>query len=188
MSEQPPTPAPEAAGAPVAAAAPRAVGGPEPEPIRWFGTSWLNRDGGYWLRRVAVSFGALVATAAVVLLLRFGVEGIALSDNGTFVNGLLTVAIAVCSMMSVRRTWKLLTEGKDQLTGWMAEDKSLGAVWLIGSAGALAAYFARSLVEAPGEAVQRASYQRAVARYEKRRAGRSGRPSDAPPSRAKRKR
>ncbi|MFD8752078.1 hypothetical protein ACFV0O_14015 [Kitasatospora sp. NPDC059577] len=176
MSEQPPTPAPEVAGAPA------------PEPIRWFGTSWLNRDGGYWLRRVGVSAGALVATAAVVLLLRFGVEGIALSDNGTFVNGLLTVAIAICSMMSVLRTWKVLTEGRDRLTGWMAEDKSLGAVWLIGGAGALAAYFARSLVEAPGEAVRRASYERAVARYETRLANRSGRPGGRAPGRSKRKR
>ncbi|GHF47148.1 hypothetical protein GCM10018790_25860 [Kitasatospora xanthocidica] len=181
MSEQPPTPAPR----PVA---PRPVGAPEPQPIRWFGTSWLNRDGGYWPRRVAVAVGSLAATAAVVLLLRFGVEGIALSENGTFVNGLLTAAIAVCSMMSVRRTWKLLTEGRDQLTGWMAEDKSLGAVWLIGSAGALAAYFARSLVEAPGEAVRRASYERAVAQYEKRQAGRGGRPDGKSPSRPKRKR
>ncbi|MFG2903778.1 hypothetical protein ACGF13_01735 [Kitasatospora sp. NPDC048286] len=164
MSEQPPTPAPTPAGA------------PEPAPIRWFGTTWLNRDNGYWLRRVAVSVGSLAAAAAAVLLLRFGVEGVALSDNGGFLNGLLTAAIVVCSMMAVRRTWKVLTEGKDKLTGWMAEDKSLGAVWMIGGAGSLLAYFARSLVEAPGEAVRRAAHQRAVEQYEKRRAGRSGRP------------
>ncbi|WBP88229.1 EamA/RhaT family transporter [Kitasatospora cathayae] len=164
MSEQPPTPAPKPAGV------------PEPEPIRFFGTSWLDRDNGYWPRRLGVSTGALVATAAAVLVLRFGVEGVALSDSGGFLNGLLTAAIAVCSLMSVRRTWKVLTEGKDQLTGWMAEDKSLGAVWLIGGAGSLAAYFARSLVEAPGEAVRRAAYERAVEQHAKRRAGRSGRP------------
>ncbi|MFD5463999.1 hypothetical protein ACFWIQ_14450 [Kitasatospora sp. NPDC127059] len=164
MSEQPPTPAPTSAGA------------PEPEPIRFFGTSWVDRDNGYWLRRVGVSAGALAATAAAVLVLRFGVEGIALSDNGGFLNGLLTAAIAVCSLMAVRRTWKALTEGKDQLTGWMAEDKSLGAVWLIGGAGSLAAYFARSLVEAPGEAVRRAAHQKAVEQYQRRRAGRGGRP------------
>ncbi|CAM5400045.1 Membrane protein OS=Kitasatospora aureofaciens OX=1894 GN=GCM10010502_43970 PE=4 SV=1 [Kitasatospora aureofaciens] len=170
VSEQPPTPAPKPAGA------------PEPEPIRFFGTTWVNRDNGYWPRRVGVSIGALVATAAAALVLRFGVEGVALSDNGGFLNGLLTAAIAVCSMMSVRRTWKVLTEGKDQLTGWMAEDRSLGAVWLIGGAGSLAAYFARSLVEAPGEGVKRAAHERAVERYGKRRTGRSGRPG------AKRKR
>ncbi|MFJ6617094.1 hypothetical protein ACIQOW_05845 [Kitasatospora sp. NPDC091335] len=176
MSDQPPIPAPKPDGA------------PEPEPIRWFGTSWLNRDGGYWPRRVAVSVGSLAATAAVILVLRFGVEGIALSDNGTFLNGLLTAAIAVCSMMAVRRTWKSLTEGRDQLTGWMAEDKSLGAVWLIGGAGSLLAYFVRSLVEAPGEAVRRAAYERAVVQYEKRQASRSRRPDTKAPGRAKRKR
>ncbi|MEU4112945.1 hypothetical protein AB0F71_00400 [Kitasatospora sp. NPDC028055] len=165
MSEQPPTPAPKPAGA------------PEPEPIRFFGTSWLNRDNGYWLRRVGVSAGALAATAAAVLVLRLGVEGVALSDSGGgFLNGLLTAAIAVCSMMAVRRTWKVLTVGRDQLTGWMAEEKSLGAVWLIGGAGSLAAYFVRSLVEAPGEAVRRAAHRTAVEQYEKRRAGRGGRP------------
>ncbi|MFE5579971.1 hypothetical protein [Kitasatospora sp. NPDC056531] len=176
MSEQPPTPAPKPAGA------------PEPEPIRFFGTSWLNRDNGYWPRRVGVSVGALVATAAAVLVLRFGVEGVALSDSGGFLNGLLTAAIAVCSMMAVRRTWKVLTEGKDQLTGWMAEDKSLGAVWLIGGAGSLAAYFARSLVEAPGEGAKRAAYQRAVERHGKRQSNRSGRPDTKAPGRGKRKR
>ncbi|MFB7904913.1 hypothetical protein ACFC1T_00590 [Kitasatospora sp. NPDC056076] len=164
MSEQPPTPAPKPAGA------------PEPEPIRFFGTSWLDRDNGYWLRRVGVSVGALAATAAAALVLRFGVEGIALSESGGFLNGLLTAAIAVCSLMAVRRTWKVLTEGKEQLTGWMAEDKSLGAVWLIGGVGSLAAYFARSLVEAPGEAVRRDAHRKAVEQYEKRQAGRSGRP------------
>ncbi|MEV7596588.1 hypothetical protein AB0O91_04285 [Kitasatospora sp. NPDC089797] len=164
MSEQPPTPAPTSADA------------PRPEPIRFFGTSWVDRDNGYWLRRIGVSVGALAATAAAVLVLRFGVEGVALSSSGGFLNGLLTAAIAVCSLLAVRRTWKVLTEGKDQLTGWMTEDKSLGAVWLIGGAGSLAAYFARSLVEAPGEGVKRAAHQRAVEQYEKRRTGRSGRP------------
>ncbi|KJS60453.1 hypothetical protein [Streptomyces rubellomurinus] len=175
MSEQPPTTAPAPAGAPV------------PEAIRFFGTTWLDRDNGYWLRRVGVSVGSLAAAAAAVLVLRFGVEGVALSDNGGFVNGLLTAAIVVCSMMCVRRTWKLLTEGRDQLTGWMAEDKSLGAVWLIGGAGSLLAYFARSLVEAPGEAVKRAAHERAVAQHVKRQAGRSGRPDAKAPGRGKRK-
>ncbi|WP_031063527.1 hypothetical protein [Streptomyces sp. NRRL WC-3742] len=175
MSEQPPTTAP-------------VPGAPEPETIRFFGTTWLNRDGGYWLRRVGFSAGALLATAAAVLVLRFGVEGVSLSRSGGFLNGLLTAAIAVCSMMAVMRTWKVLTEGKDRLTGWMAEDKSLGAVWLIGGAGTLAAYFARSLVEAPGESVKRAAHERALAQYAKRQSGRTGRPDAKAPGRGKRKR
>ncbi|MQS13552.1 hypothetical protein F7Q99_15065 [Streptomyces kaniharaensis] len=162
MSEQPRTPEP--------------VGAPEPEPIRWFGTTWLHRDRGYWLRRVAVPAGALLTAAAAAFVLRLGVEGVALSAEGGFLDGLLVGAVAICSLMAALRTWKLFAEGRDRLTGWMAEDRSLGAVWMIGGVGALLAYFVRSLTEAPGEAVRRAAHERAVARYEQRRAGRGRRP------------
>ncbi|MGW2252235.1 hypothetical protein ACWCXH_18825 [Kitasatospora sp. NPDC001660] len=164
MSEQPPTPTPKPADA------------PEPEPIRWFGTSWVHRDNGYWPRRVVVSAGALVTAAAAAFVLRLGVEGVALSAQGGFLNTLLVLAVAVCSLLAAMRTWKVLAEGRDRLTGWMTEDRSLGAVWIIGGVGSLLAYFVRSLTEAPGEGVRRAAYERAVAQYEKRRAGRSGRP------------
>ncbi|MGW6916728.1 hypothetical protein ACWGB8_23315 [Kitasatospora sp. NPDC054939] len=156
--------------------APKPAGAPEPEPIRWFGTSWVERGTDYRLRRAAVPLGALLATAAGALVLRFAVGGVQLSDAGGFVGGLLIAAIAVCSCLAGLRTWKLLTEGRDRLTGWMAEDKSLGAVWFIGGVGALFAYFLRSLVEAPGEAVKRAGYEQALAQYERRRTNRSGRP------------
>ncbi|WP_405012751.1 hypothetical protein [Kitasatospora sp. NBC_01539] len=136
-------------------------GGPGPEPIRFFGTTWVDHGGGYWLRRVLVSLGALICTAAGALLLRFAVAGVALSDAGRLVDVLLIGAVAICTCLAGIRTWKSLTEGRASLDGWMAEDRSLGAVWLIGGVGALAAYFFRSLVEAPGEAVHRAAYERA---------------------------
>ncbi|MFJ3790495.1 hypothetical protein [Kitasatospora sp. NPDC090091] len=170
------------------APAPTPAGAPEPEPIRWFGTSWVERGTDYRLRRIAVPIGALLAAAAAALVLRFGVEGIRLSDNGGFLNGLLVAAIAICSLLAALRTWKQLTEGKDRLTGWMAEDKSLGAVWIIGGVGALLAYFVRSLVEAPGEAVRRADYERAAAAHRRRQSARSGRPDAKAPGRAKRRR
>ncbi|GAA1970235.1 hypothetical protein [Kitasatospora viridis] len=149
---------------------------PAPQPVRFFGTTWVDRGGAYWLRRVAVSLGALAATAAGALVLRFAVSGVQLSKSGSMVNVLLVGAIALCTFLAGLRTWKLLSEGRDALTGWMAEDKSLGAVWLIGCVGAAAAYFFRSLVEAPGEAVQRAAWERATARAAKLSATRSGRP------------
>ncbi|WP_329565070.1 hypothetical protein [Kitasatospora sp. NBC_01266] len=149
---------------------------PAPEPIRYFGTSWVERGADYWLRRVAVSLGALVTTVAGVLVLRFAVGGVQMSKAGGFVNWLLLAAIAVCSCLAALRSWKVLTEGRDSLDGWMAEDKSLGAVWLIGCVGAVAAYFVRSLVEAPGEGVKRAAWEREAARHEKRKASRAGRP------------
>ncbi|WP_035847863.1 hypothetical protein [Kitasatospora azatica] len=146
---------------------------PAPEPIRFFGTSWVDRGGAYWLRRVAVSLGALVTVAAGAFVLRFAVGGVQMSKAGGFVNYLLVAAIALCSFLAALRMWKVLTEGRDSLTGWMAEDKSLGAVWLIGCVGAAAAYFVRSLVEAPGEGVQRAAWEARTARHEKR-GGRPG--------------
>ncbi|GAA2745154.1 hypothetical protein [Kitasatospora cinereorecta] len=149
-------------------------GAPEPEPIRWFGTTWVDRKADYRVRRVAVSLGALVAVVAGALLLRFAVSGVQLSDAGALVDALLIGAVALCSAMAAIRSWKIFTEGRRSLTGWMAEDKSLGAVWLIGFVGALAAYFFRSLVEAPGEGVARAAYDQAVAVHQRRRAARGG--------------
>ncbi|GAA2231502.1 MULTISPECIES: hypothetical protein [Kitasatospora] len=163
---------------------------PEPEPIRFFGTSWVDRGTGYWARRVVVPIGALLCAAAGALVLRFAVGGVRLSDSGGFVNGLLIAAIAVCSCLAAVRNWKLLTEGRESLAGWMAEDRSLGAVWLIGAVGALVAYFVRSLVEAPGEGVKRAGYDQARMHYERRGAVKrkrentkgAGRPSRSPRS------
>ncbi|MFF7586824.1 hypothetical protein ACFZCK_04925 [Kitasatospora purpeofusca] len=164
------------------------AGAPEPEPIRWFGTSWVERGGDYRLRRVLVPVGALLAAAAGAFVLRLAVDGIKLADNGGFLNGLLVAAVAICSLLAALRTWKLLTEGRDALTGWMAEDKSLGVVWVIGGVGSLLAYFLRALREAPGEALHRARYEQALAQHERRQAGRSGRPGAGAPGRAKRKR
>ncbi|WP_354641179.1 EamA/RhaT family transporter [Kitasatospora camelliae] len=153
---------------------PQPAGAPRPEPIRWFGTSWVEHDDGYWARRVLVALGALAATAAGALVLRFAVSGVQLSDAGGLVDGLLIAAIGICTCLAAVRTWKLLSEGRDSLSGWMAEERSLGAVWLIGFAGALAAYFLRSLTEAPGEAVHRAAYRAATERYERRGGGGPG--------------
>ncbi|WP_406090204.1 hypothetical protein [Kitasatospora purpeofusca] len=152
------------------------AGTPEPEPIRWFGTSWVDRGGDYRLRRVLVPLGALLAAAAAAFVLRLAVDGIRVADNGGFLNGLLIAAVAICSLLAALRTWKLLTEGRDALTGWMAEDRSLGVVWVIGGVGSLLAYFLRALREAPGEALHRARYEKALARHARRQAGRGGRP------------
>ncbi|MDY0811586.1 hypothetical protein [Kitasatospora purpeofusca] len=164
------------------------AGAPEPEPIRWFGTSWVERGGDYRLRRVLVPAGALLAAAAGAFVLRLAVDGIRVADNGGFLNGLLVAAVAICSLLAALRTWKLLTEGRDALTGWMAEDKSLGVVWVIGGVGSLLAYFLRALREAPGEALHRARYEKALARHDRRQAARGGRPGNGAPGRGRRRR
>ncbi|GHH78690.1 membrane protein [Kitasatospora indigofera] len=168
-------------------AVPAPEGAPAPEGIRWFGTSWVGRGSDYRLRRALVPVGALLAAAAGALLLRFGVQGVQMSDAGGFVYALLVAAVAICSCLAALRNWKLLSEGREALTGWMAEDKALGAVWIIGGVGALLAYFVRSLVEAPGEAVKRARHEQAVQRYERRQASRSRRPDTRAPGRGKRR-
>lgn len=142
---------------------------PAPEPIRFFGTRWLERGPGYWLRRVGVSAGAFLAALAAALLLRLGVQGVFLARVGTFVELMLVVGIAVCTCVAAIRTWSLLARGRAGLTGWMADDKAVGPMLLIGCVGALVAYFLRSLAEAPGEGEKRARHELAVAAHARRR-------------------
>ncbi|MFD7732664.1 hypothetical protein ACFV6F_20030 [Kitasatospora phosalacinea] len=151
-----------------------ADGAPVPPPIRWFGTTWVDRGTAYWLRRAVVPLGALAATAAGALALRLGVSGVRLSGAAPLTL-LLTLALGLCSAMAGLRNWKILTEGKDSLTGWAAEEKQLAGVWLVGFVGALAVYFARSLVEAPGEGLKRAAYDQENATWHRRRAARAER-------------
>ncbi|RKE19729.1 hypothetical protein [Streptomyces sp. TLI_171] len=151
-----------------------ADGAPAPAPIRFFGTTWVRRGRAYWLRRVLVPIGALAAAAAGALALRLGVSGVRLSDAAPL-SVLLMLAIGVCNALAGLRNWKILTEGKESLSGWMAEEKSLAGVWLIGFVGALVAYFARSLVEAPGEGLKRAVHDQETATWHRRRTARAER-------------
>ncbi|MFE1319160.1 hypothetical protein [Kitasatospora phosalacinea] len=151
-----------------------ADGAPVPPPIRWFGTTWVDRGTAYWLRRALVPLGALAATAAGAFALRLGVSGVRISGAAPLTL-LLTLALGLCSAMAGLRNWKILTEGKESLTGWAAEEKQLAGVWLVGFVGALAVYFARSLVEAPGEGLKRAAYDQERATWHRRRAARAER-------------
>ena len=143
--------------------------GPRPEPLRFFGTGWVERGTGYWLRRVAVGAGSLLAAGAGAVLMRFGVQGVFISRAGTLVDLLLVAGIAVCTCLAAIRTWNLLSRGRSGLTGWMAEDRSVLPMLLIGFVGVLVAYFLRSLAEAPGEGDKRVRYERAVASHTRRR-------------------
>jgi hypothetical protein len=139
--------------------------------IRWFGTTWLDRGPDYWVRRVAVSVGALIAAAAGAFLMQLAVQGVVVAKTGSFVETLLVLAVAVCSVVAALRTWNVLTRGKESLTGWMADDKSLSVMLAVGFVGSLVSYFLRSLAEAPGEGVQRSRYELAVAAAARRKAG-----------------
>jgi hypothetical protein len=148
-------------------------GGPEPEPIRFFGTTWVHHDGGYGLRRAGVAAGSLITAFAAALLLRLSYQGLAVAEVGSFVNVLVVVMFAVCSAIAFRKTWEGFSRRPD---GSPAED-SLRSLKAIGFIGSLIAYALRCFAEAPGEKLRRAEYESALRQYEKRRGTRSGNPA-----------
>ncbi|MFR9795257.1 EamA/RhaT family transporter [Streptomyces sp. MS06] len=147
-------------------------GGPLPEPLRFFGTTWVDRDDGYRARRVGAAAGALAAAVASCLVLRFAYQGLRIAEPGSFVTVLVVVVFAVCSALAFRHTWDGFGRRPDP--GHRADLRGLLAVGFVGS---LLAYFFRSLTEAPGEGLHRREYEEALARHRKRSARRTGNPS-----------
>ncbi|MBT2491419.1 hypothetical protein J7E96_23415 [Streptomyces sp. ISL-96] len=146
--------------------------GPQPEPIRFFGTTWLNHDNGYGLRRAGVAVGSLAAAAAGCFVLRFAYQGLAIADVGGFVSILVIAMFAICSAIAFRRTWAGYARRPDPDT-----EASLRSLKTIGFIGSLLAYFFRSLTEAPGEKLRRTEYETALTQYERRRHSRTGNPA-----------
>ncbi|GAA3160520.1 MULTISPECIES: hypothetical protein [Streptomyces] len=157
-----------------------ADGGPEPEPIRFFGTCWLHHDRGYALRRIAVAAGSLVAALAGAVVLRFAFQGLAIGEVGPLVTVLVIAGFAVCSALAFRRTWDGFVRRPDPSAA-SAGDRSAQSLLLIGFLGSLLAYFCRSLIEAPGEKLHRAEYAAARSRHERRRTARTGNPAAKQP-------
>ncbi|RST07602.1 hypothetical protein E2C00_31940 [Streptomyces sp. WAC05374] len=154
--------------------------GPQPEPIRFFGTTWVGHDGGYGLRRAGVAAGSLAAAVAGAFVLRFAYQGLAIAEVGGFVNTLVVVMFAVCTAIAFSRTW----QGFTRRPADPSREDALRSLKAIGFIGSLLAYFLRSLTEAPGEKLLRSEYETARAQYEKRRSTRTGNPA----ARAKRPR
>lgn len=128
---------------------PRGRSATQPEPLRFFGTTWVEHDAGYRGRRVAVAVGSLAAAVAGAFVLRFGFQGLADAKVNAFVMVLAIAGFAVCTALAFQRTWRSFSvRGADA-------DGSRG-VYAIGFIGALLAYFLRSFSEAPGEALLRA--------------------------------
>ncbi|MFJ1972255.1 EamA/RhaT family transporter [Streptomyces sp. NPDC087903] len=160
--------------------------GPRPEPLRFFGTTWVNHDDGYTLRRVGVAAGSLAAAAGSCLVLRFAYEGLQIADTGRFVTFLVIVMFAVCSALAFRQTLDGFTKRPDP-----DRQASLRGLLAIGFVGSLLAYFFRSLIEAPGEKLHREEYEAARVQHEKRAHRRTGNPSKNrtanPPKKRRRK-
>ncbi|MER7490588.1 EamA/RhaT family transporter [Streptomyces sp. NPDC126497] len=146
--------------------------GPRPEPLRFYGTSWVNHDSGYAARRAGLAVGSLAAAAAACFVLRIAYDGLRIADVDGFVPLLVVVMSAVCSALAFRHTWSGFTARPDP-----ERQASLRGLLAIGFVGSLLAYFLRTLTEAPGEKLHRAEYDKARAEYEKRTTRRSGDPS-----------
>ncbi|SOD84692.1 hypothetical protein [Streptomyces sp. Ag109_G2-15] len=147
-------------------------GGPRPEPLRFFGTSWVNHDDGYAARRAGVAVGSLAAAAVSCLILNFAYEGIQIADTGAFVTVLVVAMFAICSALAFRNTWEGFGKRHDP-----QRQASLRGLLAIGFVGSLLAYFFRSLTEAPGEKLHREEYEKAREEYERRSSRRTGDPS-----------
>ncbi|MET9395868.1 EamA/RhaT family transporter [Streptomyces sp. NPDC006624] len=167
-------------GTPVTpAGSPAGTTGPRPEPLRFFGTTWLHHDHGYTARRIAVSAGSLTAAAVSCLVLRLAYQGLRLAAIGGFVTLLMVVMFAICSALAFRHTWDGFTRRPDP-----ERQASLRGLLAVGFVGSLLAYFFRSLTEAPGERLHREEYDAARARHAKRATRRSGNPSKSKKRRA----
>lgn len=164
----------EASGTPSSGTAPGGTApGPQPEPLRFFGTTWVGHDGGYGLRRVAVTVGSLVAAVVSCFVLRFAYQGLEIAEVGSFVGMLVVLMFAVCSAIAFRKTWEGFTRRPVDPAG----DDRLRGLKSIGFIGSLLAYFLRSFAEAPGEKLRRTEYETALAQYAKRRSSRTGNPA-----------
>ncbi|MFG2498736.1 EamA/RhaT family transporter [Streptomyces sp. NPDC048441] len=166
---------PAVTGATPSAAAGATPPGPQPEPIRFFGTTWVDHRGGltgYGARRAGVAAGSLLAAAAGCFVLRFAYEGMAVASVGTFVNFLVLIMFSICSAIAFRRTWEGFTRRHDP-----ASQSSMRGLMTIGFVGALLAHFFRALTEAPGEKLHREEYEEACEQYAKRTSRRTGNPS-----------
>ncbi|MGW3914018.1 EamA/RhaT family transporter [Streptomyces sp. NPDC005070] len=146
--------------------------GPQPEPLRFFGTTWVEHDGGYTGRRIGVAVGSLAAAVAACFVLRFAYQGLAIADVGPLVTVLVVVMFAVCSALAFRHTSVAFSERPDP-----DRQASLRGLLTIGFVGSLLAYFFRSLSEAPGEKLHREEYETAKAQYTRRTTRRAGHPA-----------
>ncbi|MBW1603396.1 hypothetical protein JJV70_15050 [Streptomyces sp. JJ66] len=160
---------------------------PQPEPIRFYGTTWLDHSGGYAARRAGLALGAFAAATAGLFVLRFAYEGLAIAQVGSLVNLLLVLAFALCTSLAFTRTWTSYTRRPERPAEASPGASPTQGLKLIGFLGILLAYGLRSLIEAPGEKLLRAEHEQALARYTRRRTTRTGNPAARRP-RPKRKR
>ncbi|MCX5585286.1 hypothetical protein ACFV0H_36225 [Streptomyces erythrochromogenes] len=178
------TPAEPAAAdraAATAASEPAVPAGPQPEPLRFFGTTWVDHEGGYGLRRAALAVGSLVTATAAAVLLRLSYEGLEIGNVGPFLSISVVVLFAIASAIAFVKTW----DSFRRRPAPSSDEAALKGLKTIGFIGSLIAYSLRCLTEAPGEKLHRAEYERAQAEYARRRSTRTGNPAARRPKRKK---
>lgn len=144
---------------------------PQPEPIRFYGTSWVDRSRFYTLRRFGLGLGAVILASLGVLVLRFTYEGLYIADAASWLTMLLVLAFAICSSIAFTRTW---SSYKRPVPG---DEHAFRSIKAVGFIGLLLAYGLRSGLEAPGEGLRRKAYETEMAQYRKSTSRRSGNPA-----------
>lgn len=155
--------------------------GPEPEPIRFFGTTWVKHDGGYAVRRAGVAVGSLAGAFAAAYLLRFAYEGLEIGNVGPFLSISVVILFAIASSIAFVKTW----DSFSRRPAPSSDEAALKGLKAIGFIGSLIAYFLRCFAEAPGEKLRRAEYEHATAEFARRRSSRTGNPAARRPKRKK---
>ncbi|WP_245997440.1 hypothetical protein [Streptomyces armeniacus] len=150
---------------------------PVPEPIRFFGTTWVDRTGGYAVRRACLVVGALTATVVGAYALRLAYEGVAISELGAWARFMLILVFAVASSVGFSRTLTRFSRRPGDTPEDEARERSMRSIMLVGFLGILLAYGLRGLVEAPGEKMRRTEYEEALRRHRRRRSSRTGNPA-----------
>ncbi|MGW4300251.1 EamA/RhaT family transporter [Streptomyces sp. NPDC004646] len=154
--------------------------GPRPEPLRFYGTSWVDHTDAYAARRAATALGAVAAAAVACLVLRFAYQGLRIAGTGSFVTVLVVGMFAVCSALAFGNTWQSYERRPDP-----ERQASLRGLLTIGFVGSLLAYACRSFLEAPGEKLARAEYDKARAEHDRTRIRRTGNPAKKKQQRGK---
>ncbi|MEU9088482.1 hypothetical protein [Streptomyces sp. NPDC048357] len=147
----------------------------------FFGTTWVNHDGGYALRRAGAAIGSLVTAVSAAVLLRLSYEGLEIGDVGPFLSISVVVLFAIASAIAFVKTW----DSFGRRPAPSSDEAALKGLKAIGFIGSLIAYFLRCLAEAPGEKLRRAEYERAQAEFARRRSSRTGNPAARRPKRKK---
>ncbi|ARQ69387.1 hypothetical protein [Streptomyces marincola] len=147
---------------------------PRPEPIRFYGVSWVDRSGGYMARRVVLTVAALLLAVLGATVLWLGYAG--LDDSGTagWLRAMVVIAFAICTAMAGLRTWIRYTRPAPENA---VDESAFRSIKVVGFVGVFFAYGLRSAIEAPGERLRRADYDAALDRYRRRTERRSGHPA-----------